>query len=300
MSVEIKPFRLPGVTVDGVPVDFDTRKAVAILAYLAVEQKVSRETLTGLLWAESACVRARATLRRTLSSIRKGIGLEAIEADRYQVRLQKVDSDVSLFQTALAETRAAPIGPLTADVELCQGDLLKGFNRQAMVRASVGAYPDAIAAVPRWIELDSLYEPAHRLLMLLCAWAGTVPERCRLTASGRHEPGPPTGSDLIGRVGELSRLRELVGRSRDWLTATTSRDGRSQQQGLRSCGRAGCGRSNSPPAPGTDTTKRRSVISSPISTTAPARSSYRGRLRLGRCVCSPTWVLTTWSRSCGS
>ena len=61
---------------------------------------------------------------------------------------------------------------VTEDFRLRAGE---AFNRLAMGRAGSGDYPGAIAAVTRWIELDSLHEPAHRLLMLLNAWAGDRP-----------------------------------------------------------------------------------------------------------------------------
>ena len=58
----------PAVTRDGGPVSFDTRKATAVLALLAVHgHELSRERLAALLWPEADATRARASLRRTLS-----------------------------------------------------------------------------------------------------------------------------------------------------------------------------------------------------------------------------------------
>src|SRR5215470_8862892 len=58
----------PAVRRDGVPVMFDTRKATALLAVLAVTgQEQTRERLAALLWPESDETRARGSLRRTLS-----------------------------------------------------------------------------------------------------------------------------------------------------------------------------------------------------------------------------------------
>lgn len=211
-SLKIKLLGPPEVTVEDRPVDFDTRKALAVIAYLTIELKASRETLTGLLWSESAPDRARATLRRTLSSIRKGIGSAALEADRHQVRLKETSSDVSEFHDALAKTRThghppteschACLEPLTAATSLYEGDFLEGFvvgsapefeewerattedlrlqmgqalNRLAMAHALEESYTEALAAVSRWVELDQLHEPARRLLMLLHAWSGDRP-----------------------------------------------------------------------------------------------------------------------------
>lgn len=211
-EMDIKLLGPPEIEVDGAPVDFDTRKAVAVLAYLVVEQKASRETLTGLFWSESPPDRARATLRRTLSSIRKGMGPHAIDADRYEVRLGDVGSDIHRFHAAMDATRthghkgsdfcSSCIGALGEAASLYRGTFLMGFmigsapefedwerttseefrraagqvfNRLAQAHAARGAYAEAIAAVSRWIELDLLHEPARRMLMLLSAWAGDRP-----------------------------------------------------------------------------------------------------------------------------
>ena len=202
----------PEVKVDGVPVDVDTRKAIALLAYLAVERTASRDTLATLFWADSPSDRARATLRRTLSSLRGGVGPEVIIADRHHIELAAIDTDVSRFEAAIdttAEHGHDPsdvcshcIQPLTEATDLYRGDFLEGFSvraapefedwertvtealrlraagafsRLGMARAAAGDYPGAISAVTRWVELDSLHEPAHRLLMLLNAWAGNRP-----------------------------------------------------------------------------------------------------------------------------
>jgi DNA-binding SARP family transcriptional activator/tetratricopeptide (TPR) repeat protein/plasmid stability protein len=201
------------VTLDGTAVEVDTRKAIALLAYLAVEESASRDTLATLFWADSSTERARATLRRTLSSLRSGVGSDTIVADRHRIGLApEVTSDVSRFEAAIEATTehghdpgdVCPqcIPPLAEATDLYRGDFLQGFSvrdapefedwvrtiaeslrlrageafhRLAMGRASVGDYPGAIAAVTRWVELDPLHEPAHRLLMLLNAWAGDRP-----------------------------------------------------------------------------------------------------------------------------
>ena len=202
----------PDVKVDGVPVEVDTRKAIALLAYLAVERTASRDTLATLFWAESSSDRARATLRRTLSSLRGGVGSDVIIADRHHIELAAIETDISRFEAAIEATSGhghdisdvCPhcIQPLTEATNLYRGDFLEGFSvrdapdfedwertvtedlrlrageafsRLGMAKAAVGDYSGAISAVTRWVELDSLHEPAHRLLMLLNAWAGDRP-----------------------------------------------------------------------------------------------------------------------------
>ncbi|MDX1488034.1 MAG: hypothetical protein R3268_07535, partial [Acidiferrobacterales bacterium] len=57
---------------DGEPVDFISKKAQALLAYLAVEsgRAHTREQLATLLWSETGDERARHNLRQALSKIR--------------------------------------------------------------------------------------------------------------------------------------------------------------------------------------------------------------------------------------
>ena len=68
----------PRVERDGSPVAFDTRKAMALLAVLAlVERPRPRDVLAELLWPEHDAEHARGALRRTLSTLRSAIGPEA-------------------------------------------------------------------------------------------------------------------------------------------------------------------------------------------------------------------------------
>src|SRR4051794_41909640 len=55
----------PAVTRDGRPLAFDTRKATALLAFLALEGKPQpRDRLAALLWPDADPSRARPALRR--------------------------------------------------------------------------------------------------------------------------------------------------------------------------------------------------------------------------------------------
>lgn len=211
--LEIRLLGPPRVSYDGAAVDVDTRKAIALLAYLAVEHSATRDTMATVFWADASTDRARATLRRTLSSLKSGIGADALEADRHHIALTgEASIDLAEFEAAVQETtrheHAAPdvcsacVAPLTRATDLYRGDFLEGFSirnapdfedwvrsvaesmrlqageafhRLAMARAADGDYAGAIGAVRRWIELDELHEPAHRLLMLLSAWAGDRP-----------------------------------------------------------------------------------------------------------------------------
>jgi TolB-like protein len=78
----------PAVELDGAPVHFDTRKAVALLAYLSViGRPVSRDTLVTLLWSPYGRAEGHSALRRTLSTLRSALGDEFLDAEREAVSL---------------------------------------------------------------------------------------------------------------------------------------------------------------------------------------------------------------------
>lgn len=65
----------PLLECEGEPIRFDTRKNLALAAYLAVTGEThTREALVTLLWPEMDPSRARANLRRNLSVLRKTLG----------------------------------------------------------------------------------------------------------------------------------------------------------------------------------------------------------------------------------
>lgn len=199
--------------VDGRPIDVDTKKAIALLAYLAIEGSAERDALAALFWADSSPERAKATLRRTLSALRGGVGPDTLEADRQRVSLVGYhECDVKVFEALVEETTThehAPadvcplcVAPLARAAALYRGDFLgtfhvrdapefedwarpvtesiriragEVFKRLAMAHAATGDYSAAIETTARWIGLDELHEPAHRQLMLLHAWTGDRP-----------------------------------------------------------------------------------------------------------------------------
>ncbi|MGA7096158.1 MAG: tetratricopeptide repeat protein [Acidimicrobiia bacterium] len=212
-SLDIRLLGSPEVEIGGEDLVVDTRKAVATLAYLAVEGRATRDILASLFWAESSTDKARASLRRTLSALRSGLGPDHVIADRDSVRLDHVDScDVLSFQADLEATahHDHPRGDVCAEcipilsqatdryrADFLQGFSIRGapdfedwarntaeilrmqaggaFHRLATALAASGDYRDAISAVTRWVDLDSLHEPAYRQLMLLNAWSGDRP-----------------------------------------------------------------------------------------------------------------------------
>ena len=200
------------VSIAGAPLAVDTRKATALLAYLAVTGRpASRESLAALLWPDADSGDARAALRRTLSVLNAGLGAGALSIDRSAVSLRDNDTDVDLrqFRAALGRARdhrhdpdaSCPscIAALEEAVALDRGEFMSGFalrdseafddwqiaeaeahrrdlagafERLARSLAAGGGSERALGASRRWLELDTLHEPAHRLLMELLARAG--------------------------------------------------------------------------------------------------------------------------------
>ncbi len=132
----------PRIERDGAPVTVDTRKAVALLAYLAVaREQHSRDALAGLLWPDYDDAHARATLRRTLSALAKALGGAYLDIRRDTIALPASDKlrlDVDEFHRALAEcqTHGHPANEVCANcldslasaVALYRDDFLAGFT----------------------------------------------------------------------------------------------------------------------------------------------------------------------------
>ena len=200
----------PVMTVDGQPVVVDTRKATALLAYLAVSgEPHRRDALAGLLWPDADGARAAGALRRTLSAIRTAVGAERLAADRASVGLVRdgLSVDVATADDLLASiaTHGHPtatpcpacLEPLLEVTALHRGPFLEGFalrdsaafddwqffTGEEMTRqlagtlerlvaglVAAGRVGDAIPAARRRLALDPLHEPAHRELIRLYAW----------------------------------------------------------------------------------------------------------------------------------
>jgi DNA-binding SARP family transcriptional activator len=202
----------PLAEIDGRPLVVDTRKAIALLAYLAVtDRPARRDTLAGLLWPETKPERARSALRRTLSTLRSALGGRWLDAGRELVTLEREDVvlDLAEFRRLVAEceghghTRAETcdrcLTPLRQAVALDRGPFLAGFglrdsvefddwqqlvgeevqrdlgvalDRLAEVLAARGDHTEAISVARRRLALDPLHEPAHRRLIRVYAECG--------------------------------------------------------------------------------------------------------------------------------
>jgi DNA-binding SARP family transcriptional activator len=132
----------PRIARDGAPITVDTRKATALLAFLAVTGRShTRETLAALLWPEYDDEHARAALRRTLSTLRAALGETHMAIDREAVGLipgAGLWVDVTEFHERLAVCRThghpatdvchACLAPLADAAALYRDDFLAGFT----------------------------------------------------------------------------------------------------------------------------------------------------------------------------
>lgn len=173
-------------------------------------QHHSRNTLATLLWPNQNQSRARAALRRVLVTLNKsGIGQWLI-INRDTISLQEnaeawIDTrrfHQLLTATLTAQSEANNVGKLciallTEAVGLYTGDFLAGFTlrdspefdewqlaQTESLRYDLGSalarlvrcyseqadYESAIGYAQRWLNIDPLYELAHRQLMQLYAW----------------------------------------------------------------------------------------------------------------------------------
>jgi DNA-binding SARP family transcriptional activator len=188
----------PVVRRGGAPVTFDTRKATALLALLAVTgREHSRDRLADLLWPEADSAKGRASLRRTLSVTAAVMG-DGLVISRAAIALDPalVRVDVREFNALIGRPDAASLERAAA---LYRDDFLAGFTlrgcaefeewqtsvseelRQALARGlqrlvaaciAQGSLERAAGHARRWLQLDPLHEPAHQAIIRLHGWAG--------------------------------------------------------------------------------------------------------------------------------
>ncbi|MBE7555599.1 MAG: AAA family ATPase [Anaerolineales bacterium] len=202
----------PRIELNDESLELESRKGVALLAYLVVTaQSHSRDALSTLLWPDADQSRALSYLRHTLWSLKKTLGDSWLEISREQVGLRP-EADMWLDVTAFQQHLKTPLNhnssdkvsaetlPLLAEaVELYRGDFLTGFTlpdapefdewqffqmealRQKLAGAlerlvwgysRQGNYETAIPYGRRWVALDPLHEPAQRHLMQLYGEVG--------------------------------------------------------------------------------------------------------------------------------
>src|SRR5688572_20051068 len=212
MSLQVSLLGPVEITVDEAPLAVDTRKAVALLAYLVTTgTSQPRDLLAALLWPEYDQENARSSLRRTLSTLRRGLEGRWVNARADVVMLDAagLTADIASFRESLAGVRGHAHSsiescPPCADalaraVALYRGDFMAGFSlrdspefedwqfatAESLRRDLDGALAllvsygeargnaqQAIAYASRRLQLDRINESAHVDLMRLHALAG--------------------------------------------------------------------------------------------------------------------------------
>jgi len=186
----------PAVEIGRKRIVTDTRKATALLAYLAVSEKPQRRsTLAALLWPDTDEQKARGALRRTLSVLRTALGDRWLDAEGETIDLERASVRVDVLEFR----RATHEGRFDAAVALYRGDFLQGFSlrdsaqfddwqatqsdalrteyadalsRLAAEAEREGDHAAAIGHAKLRLALDPIHEPAHRDLMRLYARSG--------------------------------------------------------------------------------------------------------------------------------
>jgi DNA-binding SARP family transcriptional activator/tetratricopeptide (TPR) repeat protein len=181
----------------GTPLILPTRKAQALLAYLAVPPGVAhpRDKLASLLWGNTVETTARTSLRQTLYALRKSLrdaDPQPLVVDGETVTLDSgaVTVDVHEFERRAADTD--PSG-LAEAASLYEGDFLDGFTvteqpfedwllghrerlrevalsslaRLLAHQRAAGSNDSAVQTALRLLRLDPLQESVHRTLMQL-------------------------------------------------------------------------------------------------------------------------------------
>ncbi len=185
---------------DGPPLVLPTRKAQALLAYLALPLGLAhpRDKIAALLWGDMRQPQARASLRQALSAIRRALaGVDVLRVNAETVALDPatVAVDALIFEQ---NVKAGTGQALEQAAALYQGDLLAGlalneapfeewllgererlhelalgaFARLLAHQRAAGATGAAVQSALRLLALDPLQEPVHRALMRLYAQLG--------------------------------------------------------------------------------------------------------------------------------
>lgn len=135
----------PRIAYRGKPIAVDTRKALALLAYLILGEagsggEYTRDHLAALLYPDADQSSARGALRRTLSALRAALGEEVLltHRDRVSIRMGALWVDVLAFREKFEQCARHPHAPaavcraclplLQEAVALGQGEFMAGFS----------------------------------------------------------------------------------------------------------------------------------------------------------------------------
>ena len=173
----------------------------ALFVYLAVEQRVARETLTSVFWPESDAENARHALRQSLYQVRKVVGRDWVQTRAHELVIASdVHADANAFTSAIDR------GDLEGAIALYRGPFLDGIHlvdlkpwenwvdarRAQYARAfrkasrdlldakrAAGDAAGAVAIAERWVARDPLDEEAQHRFIESLAVAGERTEAIR-------------------------------------------------------------------------------------------------------------------------
>ena len=175
------------------------RKGQALLAFLAMQpdRRVSRELVADLLWTQSGEEQARHSLRQLLVVLRRTPARDVIRTSADKVWIDGTSIEVDALALE-ADSRAGDPEALLRAASCCRGALLQDIpaishafeewlrpqrarmagvmartlRRLAASQIATGAFDEASGTAARLVEMDTLDEAAHRLLMECLARAG--------------------------------------------------------------------------------------------------------------------------------
>ncbi len=179
---------------------FPTRKAAALTAFLAIENRVrhSRDSLAELLWNDVPAAQARHSLRQALSEVRSTLGDVLLTPEgTVRLDLKRVRVDVRYFEACVAR---GSVRALRTACALYRGDLLSGLSvpevgfdvwqtnqrvryRQMAIEAhqqyvqrlvDLGDSVGAMRLTLRLLGLEPLHEWGHQTMIALYAHRGQV------------------------------------------------------------------------------------------------------------------------------
>ena len=195
-SLAIRLLGIPEIHLGEQLLSFRTRKVLALVVYLAVERGMhSRESLMALFWPENSQSSAAASLRTTLSRLRKALGPvgEVLITEGGNVGFDSntlIDLDLDWLRTAAHEN--TPPDKLRSILTLDRGEFLEGFSlpdapafddwvsiqRGACLRQLERVYDRlsqhllsihdsalAVETAAQWVKRAPLSEQAYRRLM---------------------------------------------------------------------------------------------------------------------------------------
>jgi DNA-binding SARP family transcriptional activator len=228
------------IETDGRPVAVASKKARALLGYLALREgvEVSRGMLTGLLWGERSESQARGSLRQTLSELRAALGSASPSIIASKETVTWVAGS-AWIDAKVVETAAGCMNhhaPWEA-AELIGGELMEGLSvgeagfeqwlaaererfrllagrihARLMERAEQdGRFEEALTHGLKLLSFDPLQEHVHRALMRLYAAQGRHDaalaqyERCRRELSTHLEVRPDAETEDLARSIRASR-----------------------------------------------------------------------------------------------